>query len=126
MTTHPIGRSGASPARHVASHNESVTPDIRSRGLARRRPGLDGRVRGGGLGQPGFLAGTDRGEAPAGHAERAEPAPRAEQPERRQADVPAHSVEHHVHLARRRLDQAGHDPQAGPGPEVPDTVPPTP
>ena len=35
----------------------------------------------------------------AGHAEWAEPAAGGEQPERRPPDVPAHAVEHHVHLA---------------------------
>src|SRR6266567_1783935 len=46
----------------------------------------------------------DRGEAAAGHAERAEPAARTEQAERRQPGVPAHAVEHHVHLAGQVAD----------------------
>ena len=50
------------------------------------------------------MLGGDRGKAPAGHAERAEPAAGAEQPEGRQAYLPAHPVEHHVHLPGRVAD----------------------
>jgi hypothetical protein len=46
----------------------------------------------------------DRREAPAGHAERAEPAALSEEAERRLADIAADPVEHHVHGARGLAD----------------------